>query len=314
VSERPPYVCPRDGEELSEGDGSLTCPHGHAFPVRDGIPRFAGEGYSSAFGMQWQAFARTQLDSVTGTTLSADRARRCLGPAWDELDGAQVLECGCGAGRFTEVLLGQGAVVSSVDLSSAVEANQRNFPQDGRHRIAQADVRALPFVPASFDVVFCLGVVQHTPSPEETIGALASRVRPGGWLVIDHYSRRLHWYLSTQPLFRAVLRRLPDEQGLAATRVIVKTLLPLHKHARGKAGTLVRRVSPVQAYYGKFPLDDKAHEEWAFLDTHDMMRDHYKHFRSREQIESTLRALGLADVWVADGGNGVEARGRVPAA
>ena len=308
----PHYVCPQDGGALVDEGAALRCKDGHCYPLVDGIPRFTGDDYARAFGRQWLAFRRTQLDSVTGTTLSADRARRCLGPAWDALGGAQLLECGCGAGRFTEILLERGAYVSSVDLSAAVEANAANFPVGERHRIAQADIRSLPFPACSFDVVFCLGVVQHTPDPEETIAALYEHVRPGGWLVFDHYSRRLHWYLSTAPLFRMVLKRLPDDRGLAATDTLVRMLLPLHRRARGAAGTLLRRVSPVQAYYGKFPLDDDAQREWALLDTHDALRDWFKHFRSRSQIEATLIALGLEEVQVWDGGNGVEARGRRP--
>jgi 2-polyprenyl-3-methyl-5-hydroxy-6-metoxy-1,4-benzoquinol methylase len=63
--------------------------------------------------------------------LSADRARRCIGEScWSSLDGLDVLECGCGAGRFTEVLLAQGATVTSIDMTEAVEANQTNFPQN----------------------------------------------------------------------------------------------------------------------------------------------------------------------------------------
>jgi 2-polyprenyl-3-methyl-5-hydroxy-6-metoxy-1,4-benzoquinol methylase len=73
---------------------------------------------------------------------------------------------------LTEVLLSTGAFVTSVDLSSAVEANQENFPQDERHRIIQADVLRLPFPQGQYDTVFCLGVIQHTPRPEETLEKL----------------------------------------------------------------------------------------------------------------------------------------------
>jgi SAM-dependent methyltransferase len=309
----PPWACPVDGGPLRDEHAALSCQTGHAFPVSGDIPRFVeGEGYSEAFGAQWLEFRKTQLDSYTGTSISAERARRCLGePLWADLGERQVLECGCGAGRFTEVLLERGARVTSIDLSAAVEANQTNFPQGERHRVAQADVLALPFAPRSFDVVFCLGVVQHTPDPEQAIRALYEQVKPGGWLVFDHYSRRLGWWLSTAPLFRAVLKRLPAERGLGASKLLVETLLPLHRRA-GRAGVLVRRLSPVQAYYGKLPLSDDLQREWALLDTHDALRDWHKHFRTRAQIEGTLRGLGLVDVWCAEGGNGVEARGRRP--
>jgi SAM-dependent methyltransferase len=308
----PPWACPVDGD-LVQGTSDLRCPSAHVFPVCAGIPRFATSvGYSDAFGAQWLRFRRTQLDSVTGVTISADRTRRCLGETlWKDLAGRQVLECGCGAGRFTEVLLDRGASVTSVDVSAAVEANQDNFPQDDRHRVAQADIFALPFRPQSFDVVFCLGVVQHTPDPEDAIAALYEQVRPGGWLVVDHYSRRLQWWLSTAPLFRAVLKRLPDDRGLAATERLVDLLLPLHRRA-GRGGPVLRRLSPVQAYYGKLPLSDEAQREWAVLDTHDALRDWHKHFRTRAQIDDVLRGLGLEAVWCVESGNGVEARGRRP--
>jgi 2-polyprenyl-3-methyl-5-hydroxy-6-metoxy-1,4-benzoquinol methylase len=128
--------------------------------------------YAAAFGAQWKKYRRTQLDSYTGTSISRDRARRCIGEdLWAEFAGKQVLECGCGAGRFTETLLDRGAYGTLLDLSDAVEANEENFPQNATHRIAQADIQNLPFAPQQFDVVFCLGVIQYTPCPEETISS-----------------------------------------------------------------------------------------------------------------------------------------------
>jgi hypothetical protein len=159
--------------------------------------------------------------------------------------------------------------------------------------------------------------VQHTPSPERTIAALYEQVRPGGWLVIDHYPRDRDWYTRTAPLFRAVLKRLDPERGLAWTERLVRVFLPLHKavrHSRvGRA--VVNRLSPVAQYYHDVPeLDDRLQREWALLDTHDTLTDWFKHFRSTDEIAKTLRDLGGLDVWAGRGGNGVEARARRPAA
>jgi len=308
----PRYRCPVDLEELAAAGDALACAHGHRFAVVAGIPRFvSGPTYSDAFGAQWRRYRLTQLDSHTGTAISADRVRRCLGKElWAGLEGRDVLECGCGAGRFTEVLLALGARVTSVDLSDAVDANQQNCAQDERHRIAQADLRRLPFAPRSFDLVFCLGVVQHTPEPEQTIAALYEHVKPGGWLVFDHYTRRLGWALSLAPLFRRYFLRLDAETSLRRTETLVDTLLPLHRRA-GRLRPLLTRVSPVLDYYETLPqLDGGAQREWALLDTHDALTDRYKHVRSRGQIRAVLDALGLVDVWCEFGGNGVEARGR----
>jgi 2-polyprenyl-3-methyl-5-hydroxy-6-metoxy-1,4-benzoquinol methylase len=274
--------------------------------------------YADAFGLQWKTYRKTQLDTYTKTTLSRDRARRCLGDeCWRALHGDEemnVLEVGCGAGRFTEVLLSTNARVTSIDMSSAVDANQENFPQNQRHRIFQADVLRLPFVPQQYDVVFCLGVIQHTPNTEETIQKLYDQVRPGGWLVIDHYTYNLSEFTKLAFLYRMVLCRMRPDQGLKWSRRLVNVFLPLHKAVRRSriAQALLSRVSPVLAYYHFLPLDDALQREWALLDTHDQLTDWYKRFRTRGQIKKTLEGLRAESIWCTYGGNGVEARCRRP--
>src|SRR5262245_40355278 len=109
--------CPIHGGELSwpaefgmdsvlPVDGWLFCGKNCRFEIRQGIPRFVGhDGYATAFGRQWQRYRRTQLDSYTGCSYSRQRLERCLGNPLDTLRGKTVLECGSGAGRFTELLL-----------------------------------------------------------------------------------------------------------------------------------------------------------------------------------------------------------------
>lgn len=314
--ELPSYACPVHGTSLSTIDaGVLVCAQGCKYPVGKGIARFVPQdNYAAAFGLQWLEYPRTQLDSYSGVPVSRRRLQRCFGEeAWAQLQGARVLEAGCGAGRFTEVLLQQGASVESIDLSEAVLANAANFPPGPRHRIAQADILALPFEPGQFDFVLCIGVLQHTPSPEKSIEALARQVRPGGVLVIDHYAPTLSWYTKTAPLFRVFLRRMGPERGLRATKNIVRTFLPLHFAVRRwRVGQmLASRISPVICYYQAYPeLSDRLQEEWAFLDTHDSLTDWYKHFRTAGQLHRYLAELGLEEIWTNDVGSNVEARGR----
>ncbi len=263
----PAWRCPQHGTTLQVGSERLSCPQGHGFPIVGGVPRFVESGkYAEAFGLQWKRYRRTQLDSYTGTSISGDRARRCLGEKlWERLPGARVLEVGCGAGRFTEVLLARGAQVVSVDLSDAVEANAANFPVGGSHRIAQADVLEMPFAFQQFDVVFCLGVVQHTLNSEQTVKALYEQVRPGGSLVIDHYRYRLSWLLSLSPLWWLVFRRLSPERGLRWTERIVATLYPLHSRWR-RFRLLLNRFSPVYTYFEMYPqLREDLQREWSLL-------------------------------------------------
>lgn len=312
-----PYVCPVHGGPLKDAGSELVCEMGCRICVDDGIPRFVPlDNYSAAFGEQWKRYRKTQLDSYTQTPLSKDRLRHALGDdLWADLKGKQVLEAGCGAGRFTEILLQQGAIVTSIDLSDAVSANQENFPQNKNHRIAQADILKLPFPKRQFDIVLCLGVVQHTPDSEKTIAALYQHVRPGGWLVIDHYRFQLRYFLRTGPIFRRFMRKMPRGKTIAFTERMVDLLLPLHRRMRNfrPGQTLLSRISPLVVYYHSFPhFTEELQREWALLDTHDSLTDYYKRFRRKGQIAATFNALGMLDIYCEYGGNGVEARGRRP--
>jgi len=314
----PNVVCPTHGTALNVTNERLECRSGCTFAVRDGIARFVPpSNYAAAFGLQWNRYRRTQLDSYTGTRLTEQRLRRCLGDdLWGQLPRKNVLEVGCGAGRFTEVLLAQGANVFSTDLSEAVTANRDNFPQSENHEVAQADVYSLPFAKGQFDIVVCLGVVQHTPSPEKTMSALWSQVAPNGWLIIDHYTYNVSYFTKTAAIVRPILKRLSPERALRITDGLVDALLPLHKAVRSyyPLQAILSRLSPVQAYYHSLPeLNDQQQREWALLDTHDTLTDWYKHFRSKAQIERFLQSLGAMQVWCHKGGNGVEARAMKPA-
>jgi SAM-dependent methyltransferase len=311
------FYCPEHDVLLKTNETNLTCEKGCEYPVRLGILRFVpSSNYSEAFGIQWKRYRKTQLDSYTGLPLSENRLRRCLGEElWETLEGKQVLELGCGAGRFTEILLKRGALVTAIDLSDAVEANQENCPQDEKHRISQADIMALPFKSQQFDVVLCLGVIQHTPSSEQAIAASYEQVKPNGWLVIDHYRPSLAYFSRTAPIFRFFLKRMPPEKSFAFTKKMTDLLLPLHKKVRNfrLAQTFLSRISPLVVYYHGLPLNDELQEEWALLDTHDSLTDYYKRFRTKRQITTELEKLGLTGIWCEYGGNGVEARGRRPA-
>lgn len=286
-------------------------------PVINKIPRFVqNDNYASAFGEQWKKYRLTQLDSYTGVPITEKRMERCFGEDnFKTLSGKMVLEAGCGAGRFTEILLKKGAKVVSIDLSDAVDANAQNFPVNNDHLIVQADITKLPFKGLQFDVVMCLGVIQHTPDPEKTIESLYHQVKPGGLLVIDHYTHTLSYYTKTTALIRFFLKRVSAKSGLQATESIVKYMYPLHKLAKKfyPLQALLSRISPAHSYFHAYPeLNDKLQYEWMLLDTHDSLTDYYKHFRTKNQIYAFLKKLGATDINAWYGGNGVEANCRKP--
>lgn len=314
-------VDPETGSLLWHSDDvTLVGDNSQRYPIVKGIPRFVPEdNYALAFGRQWNHFPRTQLDSYTALPLSEDRLARCMRGGLADLRGKRVLEAGSGAGRFTEILLKRGAVVHSFDYSNAVEANAENNGGHPDLTLVQADIRKIPFPRASYDYVVCLGVLQHTPDPEESIRSLWEMVRPGGALVVDHYRRKVRNYLPP-PLgvagmvYRWIILRLPVERQFSVVKKVVDFWFPFMWRFRDSrlAQFVISRFSPVVMYYPDFGLRDREmYYEWMLLDTHDAMTDTYKHRRTVEEMRRFLETLS-SEVIVTPGGNGVEAFCRKP--
>ena len=158
------------------------------WPVFRGLSRT--DNYTAHFGEQWKRYRLTQLDSYTGKPITSDRMRRWFGDLWPALATGNVLECGCGAGRFTEILLKAGERVTSVDLSDAVRRMLNRFQSTipiELHRQIFFRFR----LRGSVRFRVRLGIIQHTPSSERTIAALYEHVCPGGWLIVDHKRREI---------------------------------------------------------------------------------------------------------------------------
>lgn len=315
------YVCPTHkqflNDQCEDGQNILACDCDCSFPIIRGIPRFvSGDRYVTSFGLQWNKYRTTQLDSHTGLTISRDRLTRLLGGSLDVVNGKKILEAGCGAGRFSEILLEAGAHLCAVDLSTAVDANYQNCSKFPNYSVCQASILELPFPPEQFDLVICIGVIQHTPNPEQTMTALCRQLKPGGLLVIDHYS---HNYPATtsRRLLRALLLRLPEEMRIPICNTLTFFLWPLHRlfwrgnnlPFFGRLRHFFLRLSPLVDYHDAYPqLGPHFLKRWATLDTHDTLTDHYKHFRSADEIRNHLQQCGMINIEAYYAGNGVEAR------
>lgn len=307
---------PVSGGPLIVTGDALVSETGGRYPIVAGIPRFVGsDNYADAFGSQWNRFPKTQLDSHTGLTLSEDRLSRCMRGKLADVRGKRVLEAGSGAGRFTETLLKHGALLDSFDYSNAVDANKANNGDHPNLALAQADIRKPPFATGSYDFVVCLGVIQHTPNPEESVRSLWNMVKPGGALIFDHYRWKLRNYLPP-PIgvggnaYRHYFLTLPKERQYPAVKRIFDFWFPLIWRWRDWRlfQILIARFNPIVNYYPRFGLKDREmYYEWMLLDTHDAMTDVYKHRRTPASIRRTLQSLGAINIQVTTGGNGVEA-------
>jgi SAM-dependent methyltransferase len=281
------------------------------FPIRDGIPRFVlNEEYAGSFGLQWNKFRKTQLDSHTGLPLSSNRLFKVT--QWQEnLDGQMILEAGSGAGRFTEVLLGTGATVFSFDLSNAVEANLANNGHLSNLNLFQASIYRIPLPEKTFDKVICLGVLQHTPDPERSFRSLVRFLKPGGQIAVDIYARRARSLVSWKYVLRPLTITMRKDRLFLWVSRVVDALLPLAILLRRLGGRVGARLLPI-VEYSHLGLSPSVNREWAILDSFDMYSPAHDHPRSIAEVRRWFEDAGLEESIIQYGPNGVVARGRRP--
>lgn len=106
-----------------------------------------------------------------------------------DLSGKRFLDAGCGTGLFSEAAKARGAEVTAMDVGPNLLARVQ---EKCRCQTAVGDVLALPFPDASFDIVLCTEVIEHTPDAATAIGELARVLRPGGTLVLTTPNRVWH--------------------------------------------------------------------------------------------------------------------------
>ncbi len=286
--------------EVESGD--LVCAAcGGRYAIVDSVPRFVpAENYARSFGLQWNRFRRTQLDSHTGQPISRRRFFHQTGWAAEALAGKRVLDVGCGAGRFAEVALSCGAAVVAVDYSAAVEACRANLGAHPDLEVVQADIYRLPFSQGAFDFVYCFGVLQHTPDVRGAFMALPSQLKKGGRLAVDVYPKRLANWFWPKYWLRGITRRLPPAALFPLVERLVRLLWPVSL-ALGRApgiGRKLRHVLPVANYEGIHPLSPTQLREWAVLDTFDMLAPAHDHPQSAPTLAAWFTAAGLREVEV----------------
>lgn len=289
---------------------------GEEYPIVGGIPRFVNEAsYVASFGFQWNRFAPTQIDRFNGTTITKTRFFHSSGWKPVSLKGQRVLEVGCGAGRFSQVVLDTGAELYTFDCSAAVDACWRNnAPHPGLH-LFHADLYAMPFRQGCFDRVFCYGALQHTPDVRRAFLSMVPFLKPGGEISIDVYLKTIRSYrLNPKYWLRPLTRRLNREFLYRLICWAAPRWIPVSNQIRKipKVGWLLDSLVPCPNYTGWLPLTREQVVEWAILDTFDMFASEYDQPQTPGAVRSWFAEAGLDLLRMNVGGNMIIATGRKP--
>jgi 2-polyprenyl-3-methyl-5-hydroxy-6-metoxy-1,4-benzoquinol methylase len=283
--------------KLRQEEGGLACVGcGRKYPRITGVVRFVdAEHYAGSFGFQWQEFRQTQLDNDESRRSEKDFRRR-TGFEPEDLAGKLVLDVGCGMGRFAEIATRWGARVVGVDLSVAAEVAEENLKETaGQAVFFQADVFHLPFAPESFDYIYSLGVLHHTPNCKAAFEALPRLLKPGGRIAVWLYSRYHNWYRMSD-VYRKVTRRM-SPRLLHKLCYGVVPLYGVHRVLR-KIPLVGRTASGALAY--AIPMSFNPDPKWRVLDTFDWYSPWYQSKHTYEEVFRWFESCGLENLRVVE--------------
>lgn len=115
------------------------------------------------------------------------------------LKGARVLDVGCGGGILADAMARRGAEVLGIDLADkSLKVAQLHALETQTPHLTYRRVSAEALgeeMPAAFDVVTCMEMLEHVPDPASIVQACAKLVRPGGWVFFSTINRNVKSFL-----------------------------------------------------------------------------------------------------------------------
>jgi arsenite methyltransferase len=140
--------------------------------------------------------------------------------------GDSVLDVGCGSGVAGRAFFGSvfdRINYVGVDMSSAIEQAKEDYDRLGINvGLLQAELNTLPFMPQTFDFVFCPGVLHYTIDMKEAINNLAKLLKHGGRFVSWIYKRQKPIRHLTDAYIRSVISSMRPQDAFEAVKPLTK--------------------------------------------------------------------------------------------
>jgi len=270
----------------------------------------------STYGLQWNRFRiiRDEEDRVTFANRTGLRE--------GDLAGKTVLDGGCGMGRYLRVAAADGARLAvGLDLSQAVEAARELTEGLEAVAIVRGDLLRPPLAEGSFDHIYSIGVLDHTPDPRAAFLELARLLKPGGRIAVWVYQRESPVVERVMNLHRAVSTRLP----LGLLLWLCRLTAPIGLWKRRLMASRWRVVERFGVALHALTIGVSMHPdaEVRVCDTLDWYAPRYLSRHTVEEVSGWFAEAGLVDlvdlspgqVFHHEGqGNGVNLAGRRPEA
>lgn len=294
-----------ESDDLVEGD--LSCANGHTFPIVRGVPRLlpsqqmssaeASKSIRESFSREWSHYDY-EADRTWGQTVEERRADflRHIDRPPDFLAGKVVLDAGCGNGALSVQMSTFGCDVVATDISESVESAYHHFngAEPGATHFIQSDLMNPALRREAFDVIYCAGVLHHTPDTRATFEALIPALAPGGTVFV--------WLYWREPGLRAGL-----------TEIARKALSPMPAPVKHGAVWLLLPQSLIRnrIRLARGRTEEKLNARETLVRMLDSYTPRYRWLHSPEELSDWYKQHGFSDITVTERGThgfGVAAR------
>ena len=157
------------------------------------------------------------------------------------LDGCRAIDIGCGGGILTEAMASAGALVTGVDMAEGALGVARLHQIDSGAEVdyQQATAEEMASKHAGqYDVVTCLELLEHVPSPPQVVASAAELVKPGGHVFFSTINRNPKSFLFAIVGAEYLLKLLP-----AGTHEYQKFIRPSELESWARAAKLELQAS-----------------------------------------------------------------------
>lgn len=143
---------------------------------------------------------------------------------------ARIVEIGCGTGQMSLYLARADRLVIGADLTRAslllaADAARRFGIENAS--FVEMDLAQPALRPGAFDLVYCSGVLHHTPDPRASFARIVELARPGGMIVLGLYNA-----VARMPLrLRRVVARLSGYRWIPFDPVLRDRVLEPERRA-----------------------------------------------------------------------------------
>jgi SAM-dependent methyltransferase len=234
--------------------------------------------------------------------------------------GKSLLDAGAGSGASLKQFIDWPSLVVAADISTAIDSCREHFADRSNVMFLQADLTCLPLAERSFDVVWCNGVLHHTPGVLGSMRAVLRHLKPGGLFIFYIYKKKAPIREFVDDFVRDRVAALPPEhawQRMAAITALGRSLARITTPL-----TIDEDVSELGIRKGTYDLqrffyyhvlkcywndgmsfDDNVHVNF------DWYHPRYAHRHDPAEVREWLKELGLIErsFRVSDSGIGVVA-------